>query len=83
MTTKPPFFRNANPIAYAASKWALRGLAEALQQELKPHNIFVSVAYPPDTDTPGKLLMAMMIVYKCCIAFDELNRAWGVSLCMC
>jgi len=39
--------------AYAASKWALRGLAEALQMELKPYNIYVSVVYPPDTDTPG------------------------------
>lgn len=39
--------------AYAASKWALRGLAEALQMELKPFGILVSVAYPPDTDTPG------------------------------
>jgi len=39
--------------AYAASKWALRGLAEALQMEVKPFGIFVSVCYPPDTDTPG------------------------------
>lgn len=40
--------------AYAASKWALRGLAEALQMELRPYgNIYVSIAYPPDTDTPG------------------------------
>jgi 3-dehydrosphinganine reductase len=39
--------------AYAGSKWALRGFAEALQMELKPYNIYVSVAYPPDTDTPG------------------------------
>ena len=39
--------------AYAGSKWALRGIAEALQMELKPHNIYVSVAYPPDTATPG------------------------------
>ena len=39
--------------AYATSKWALRGLAEALQMEVKPHGIFVSVCYPPDTDTPG------------------------------
>ena len=39
--------------AYAASKWALRGLAEALQMEVKPHGILVSVVYPPDTDTPG------------------------------
>mmetsp|Transcript_64155 Transcript_64155/g.126253 ORF Transcript_64155/g.126253 Transcript_64155/m.126253 type:complete len:339 (-) Transcript_64155:104-1120(-) len=39
--------------AYGASKWAIRGLAEALQMEVKPYNIFVSVSYPPDTDTPG------------------------------
>lgn len=39
--------------AYAASKWALRGFAEALQMEVKPYNIYVSVCYPPDTDTPG------------------------------
>ena len=39
--------------AYAASKWALRGLAEAIQMEVKPHGILVSVSYPPDTDTPG------------------------------
>merc|ERR1711871_195975 len=36
-----------------ASKWALRGLAESLQMELKPYNVLVSVVYPPDTDTPG------------------------------
>ncbi|XP_064599033.1 3-ketodihydrosphingosine reductase-like isoform X2 [Liolophura sinensis] len=39
--------------AYSASKFALRGLAEALHMELKPHNIYVSLAFPPDTDTPG------------------------------
>lgn len=39
--------------AYAASKWALRGLAESLHMELLPYNILVSVAYPPDTNTPG------------------------------
>ena len=26
--------------AYASSKWALRGIAEALQMELKPYNIW-------------------------------------------
>lgn len=39
--------------AYSATKFALRGLAEALQMELKPYNIYVTVSYPPDTDTPG------------------------------
>ncbi|MGC9528350.1 MAG: SDR family oxidoreductase [Limnospira sp.] len=37
---------------YAPSKFALRGLAEALRGELKPAGIHVSVVYPPDTDTP-------------------------------
>jgi 3-dehydrosphinganine reductase len=38
--------------AYCASKFALRGLAETLRMELKPHGIAVSIVYPPDTDTP-------------------------------
>jgi short-subunit dehydrogenase len=38
--------------AYGASKFALRGLAEALRAELKPEGIRVSIIYPPDTDTP-------------------------------
>lgn len=36
---------------YSASKFAIRGLAEALQMEMKPFNISVCVSYPPDTDT--------------------------------
>ncbi|XP_039051636.1 3-dehydrosphinganine reductase TSC10A-like [Hibiscus syriacus] len=39
--------------AYSASKFGLRGLAEALQQEVIGDNIHVSVVFPPDTDTPG------------------------------
>ncbi|MGI4984263.1 MAG: SDR family oxidoreductase [Janthinobacterium lividum] len=38
--------------AYTPTKFALRGLGEVLRAELKPHGIGVSVAYPPDTDTP-------------------------------
>lgn len=38
--------------AYCPSKFALRGLAEALRPELKPMGISVAIAYPPDTDTP-------------------------------
>ncbi len=38
--------------AYAASKFAQRGFAECLRCELKPHDVRVSVCYPPDTDTP-------------------------------
>ncbi|XVF57839.1 hypothetical protein PTKIN_Ptkin07bG0014800 [Pterospermum kingtungense] len=39
--------------AYSASKFGLRGLAEALQQEVIADNIHVSVIFPPDTETPG------------------------------
>lgn len=39
--------------AYSASKFALRGLGEALQQEVISENIHVSLIFPPDTETPG------------------------------
>jgi len=38
--------------SYCASKFAVRGLAEALRGEMKRYGINVSIAYPPDTDTP-------------------------------
>jgi 3-dehydrosphinganine reductase len=38
--------------AYAPSKHALRGLCDVLRIEMKPHNVRVSIVYPPDTDTP-------------------------------
>ena len=37
---------------YSPSKFAVRGLAETLRAELKADNIGVSIAYPPDTETP-------------------------------
>ena len=37
---------------YAPSKFALRGLAEALRAELKSTGVSVTIVYPPDTDTP-------------------------------
>lgn len=39
--------------SYAPSKWALRGLADCLRNELLGTGVGVHVAYPPDTDTPG------------------------------
>lgn len=38
--------------AYAPSKFAVRGLAEVLRVELAEHGISVTLACPPDTDTP-------------------------------
>lgn len=39
--------------AYSPTKFAIRGLAEALHSELLDTNVHVQVAFPPDTDTPG------------------------------
>ena len=39
--------------AYCGSKYAVRGFAEALAMEVRPHGIRVTVCCPPDTDTPG------------------------------
>lgn len=38
--------------AYGASKFAVTGFSETLRAEMKPLGIHVSVAFPPDTDTP-------------------------------
>jgi 3-dehydrosphinganine reductase len=38
--------------SYSPTKFAVRGLAEALRSEAKIHGIGVSIVYPPDTDTP-------------------------------
>ena len=38
--------------SYCSAKYAVRGLAEVLRAECKPKGIQVSIAYPPDPDTP-------------------------------
>jgi len=38
--------------AYGATKFALRGLSDALYYELKPHNIKMALVFPADTETP-------------------------------
>ncbi len=54
-----------NGAAYAASKWGLNGLTYSVAEELRPHNIRVSVVCPGSVDTelsphagkdPGKML---------------------------
>ena len=37
---------------YSPTKFALRGFAEALNAELRHEGIGISIAYPPDTETP-------------------------------
>ncbi|CAH8482809.1 unnamed protein product [Heterobilharzia americana] len=39
--------------AYTGSKYALRGFAEVLEMELGYKGPYVTIAFPPDTDTPG------------------------------
>ena len=39
--------------SYSPSKFALRGLGDALRNELHGFGIQVCINYPPDTDTPG------------------------------
>ena len=39
--------------AYSAPKFAVRGLSDALRQEMKLYGIYVSTVFPPNTDTPG------------------------------
>ena len=38
--------------SYGPSKFAVRGLAETLRAELRADHVGVSIAYPPDTETP-------------------------------
>jgi 3-dehydrosphinganine reductase len=39
--------------AYTPTKFAVRGLGEALHSEFRSRGIVTSIVYPPDTDTPG------------------------------
>eukprot|EP00879_Flechtneria_rotunda_P022800 GHRR01024080.1.p1 GENE.GHRR01024080.1~~GHRR01024080.1.p1 ORF type:complete len:117 (+),score=21.68 GHRR01024080.1:703-1053(+) len=39
--------------AYAPSKFAVRGLAECLRNEVQGTKVCVSIAYPADVNTPG------------------------------
>lgn len=45
---------HAGYTSYAPSKWALRGLADSLRNELAGTGVEVSVAYPPDTGRWGR-----------------------------
>lgn len=39
--------------AYTPTKFAVRGLGEALHSEFHPRGVVTSIVFPPDTDTPG------------------------------
>lgn len=42
--------------AYSPSKFALSGFVEALSMEILSDKVSATLAFPPDTDTPGKFL---------------------------
>lgn len=46
---------------YCPSKMAVRGLAEVLQMELRPFNVYTTLVNPPDVDTP---MLADEMQYK-------------------
>eukprot|EP01029_Cantina_marsupialis_P028448 TRINITY_DN776187_c0_g1_i1.p1 TRINITY_DN776187_c0_g1~~TRINITY_DN776187_c0_g1_i1.p1 ORF type:complete len:334 (+),score=101.81 TRINITY_DN776187_c0_g1_i1:34-1035(+) len=39
--------------AYSPSKFAIRGFADAMRNELQGTSVNMHISYPPDTDTPG------------------------------
>ncbi len=39
--------------AYSPTKFAVKGFAESLRDEVHPYGVRVSILYPPDTETPG------------------------------
>ena len=61
--------------AYSGSKYAVRGFAEVLYHELRPHNIGVSLAFPPDTNTPG-FEKENELKPKLCQAISEQAGLW-------
>lgn len=52
ISSQAGFFGIIGYTGYSASKFAVRGLSDALRSELKPLGIQVSVVFPPDTETP-------------------------------
>ncbi|EYB96206.1 hypothetical protein Y032_0152g2863 [Ancylostoma ceylanicum] len=57
--------------AYAPTKFALRGFADALQMELFPYNINVSILYPPNTDTEGFKVVRNIVGFSAVIAVNS------------
>eukprot|EP00111_Clytia_hemisphaerica_P008044 TCONS_00023432-protein len=63
---------------YSGSKYAIRGFAEVLYHELRPYDIGVSLAFPPDTKTPG-FDKEMEQKPKLCQAISEQAGLWEVE----
>ena len=71
--------------AYSASKWALNGLSYSVAEELRPHNIRVSVVCPGSVDTefsphsgkdPGKMLRPEDVAHVVTMLVTQRQRAF-------
>src|ERR1700690_1880524 len=56
--------------AYSPAKYAVRGFSDVLRLELKPLGVRVSVAFPPDMDTPGMVTENKTKPYETTEAFS-------------
>jgi 3-dehydrosphinganine reductase len=56
--------------AYGPAKFAVRGFSDILRLELKPLGVRVSVAFPPDMDTPGMVTENKTKPYETIEAFS-------------
>ena len=57
--------------AYSPAKYAVRGFSDVLRLELKPLGVRVSVAFPPDMDTPGMVTENKTKPYETTEAFSS------------
>lgn len=76
--------------SYAPSKWAVRGLADCLHNELQGTGVHISVAYPPDTGERGCGWASMQragdvaLRAACLLLAEQLPLpALGWQLCRC
>lgn len=51
--------------AYSPTKFALKGFCEALQMELRPYNIYMTLVYPPDTGVLIHSYSNFICLFKC------------------
>ncbi|OON22022.1 oxidoreductase, short chain dehydrogenase/reductase family protein [Opisthorchis viverrini] len=59
--------------AYSASKYALRGFAEVLRMELEHSGPLITLAFPPDTDTPGLAFGFCLLMVSSCYHYSQLK----------
>ena len=78
-----------NGAAYAASKWGLNGLTYSVAEELRPHNIRVSVICPGSTNTEfsphegmnaGKMLQASDVAHVVAMIVTQAPQSFASEI---